>query len=101
MFKPTDENRAAARDAMERAESDDDTALCAATVAMCDGRLGPADLAQHQAPPGASEASALGMNMVALSLHGDRFEAYGQLLIDRALDIARGGNGRAADRATH
>lgn len=101
VFKPTDENRAAARDAMERAESDDDTSLCAATVAMCDGRLGPADLAEHPAPPGASETSALGMNMVALGLHGDTFEAYGQLLIDRALDIARGGNGRLDGRSGH
>ena len=97
VFKPTDVNRIAAREAMERAEADDDTSLCAATVAMCDGRLGPADLAEHLAPPGVAEASAFGMNMVALNLHGDEFETYGQLLIDRALDIARGGNGRLAD----
>ena len=97
VFKPTDENRIAAREAMERAEADDDTSLCAATVAMCDGRLGPADLSEHLAPPGVAEASAFGMNMVALNLHGDEFETYGQLLVDRALDIARGGNGRLAD----
>ena len=34
------------------------------------------------------------MNIVALDKNSDRFEEYGQFLIDRAVDIARGGNGR-------
>ena len=34
------------------------------------------------------------MNIVALGKHSDKYEEYGQMLIDRAVDIARGGNGR-------
>jgi hypothetical protein len=98
VFKPTDENRETARLAMESADADDDTSLCALTVAMCDGKLGTGDLAEFDAPPGGSEIAAFGINMAALSHRSDNFEAHGQLLIDRAIDIARGGSGKPKER---
>jgi hypothetical protein len=94
VFKPSEENREAARLAMEGADADDDTSLCALTVALCDGKLGTGDLAEYDAPPGGPEIAAFGINMAALSHRSDNFEAHGQLLIDRAIDIARGGSGR-------
>ncbi len=94
VFKPTDENRIRARDAMDEAYIDDDTVHIATAVLYADGTLGPADLADFPAPAGAAEASAFAMNVVALSKNADKFHEYGQMLIDRAIDIARGGNGQ-------
>ncbi|MFK7837099.1 MAG: hypothetical protein AB8B60_12845 [Sulfitobacter sp.] len=94
VFKPTDENRERARLSMDDAYMDDETVNCALSVLYSDGTLGPADLAEFPAPAGASETYAFVMNIVALDKNSDRFEEYGQMLIDRAVDIARGGNGR-------
>lgn len=98
VFKPGDETRAAARAALESAEADDDTTLCATTVVFCDGTLGPGDLAQHAAPPGAAQAAAFGMNLMSLGKAGTDLGAEANRLIDRALDIARGGNGRTGKK---
>ncbi|MEP5729426.1 MAG: hypothetical protein ABJL67_08615 [Sulfitobacter sp.] len=94
VFKPTEENRERARVSMDDAYMDDETVNCALSVLYSDGTLGPADLAQYPAPAGAAETSAFIMNIVALDKNSDRFEEYGQILIDRAVNIARGGNGR-------
>ena len=94
VFKPSDENRAAAIDSIAQADPDDETVHCATAVQFADGTLGVADLAQHEGPPGASETLAFAMNLVALGTRGDDFEAYGAHLVDRALDVARGGSGR-------
>jgi len=94
VFDPTDENRTVASTAMDHALVDDDTVHCAVAALYADGTLGPGDLAQHPAPAGASETAAFAMNMVALAEHSDTFEEHGRMLIDRALDIARGGSGR-------
>lgn len=94
VFKPTEENRERARLSMDEAYIDDDTVNIALSVVYSDGTLGPADLAEYPAPAGAAETSAFAMNIVALDKNSDRFEEYGQMLIDRAVDIARGGNGR-------
>ncbi len=94
VFNPSDENRDAARDSLDHAYVDDDTVNCAIAVLYADGTLGPGDLAQYPAPAGAAEAAAFAMNMVALGELSDKFEEHGQLLIDRAINIARGGNGQ-------
>lgn len=94
VFKPTDENRLRARDAMDEAYIGDDTVNIAMSVLYADGTLGPAELANYPAPAGAAETCSFAMNVVALDQHSDRFEEYGQMLIDRAIDIGRGGNGR-------
>ncbi len=94
VFNPSDENRDAARNTLDHAYVDDDTVNCALAVLYADGTLGPGDLAQYPAPAGASETAAFAMNMVALGELSDRFEEHSRLLIDRALNIGRGGNGK-------
>jgi hypothetical protein len=94
VFKPTEENRAVAHHAVQHASMKDDTKHCAMAVQFHDGTLGPGDLAQHAAPPGGSEVSAFAMNVVAIAKSGKPLNVFAGLLIDRALDIARGGSGR-------
>ncbi len=96
VFKPDEDNREAARAALDHAYVDDETVHCATAVLYADGTLGPGDLAQYPAPAGAAEASAFAMNVVALGELSDRFDEHIQVLIERALDIARGGTGRVA-----
>ena len=85
----------AARLTLDNAYVDDDTVNCALAVLYCDGTLGPGDLKQYPAPAGASETAAFAMNMVALSELSDKFEEHGQILVERAINIGRGGNGQA------
>ena len=100
VFKPTEENRAVAHHAVQHASMKDDTKHCAVAVQFHDGTLGPGDLAQHPAPPGGSEVSAFAMNVVAIGRSGKTLEVAARLLIDRALDIARGGSGRVEQQLT-
>ena len=100
VFKPTEENRAVAHHAVQHASMKDDTKHCAMAVQFHDGTLGPGDLAQHPAPPGGSEVSAFAMNVVAIGRSGKTLEIAAGLLIDRALDIARGGSGRVEPQKT-
>lgn len=93
VFEPSDDAREAARQAAEISEPTDDTTMAATAVAMCDGKLGPGDLQAYDAPPGATSKFVVGLNLLAMGLHEEQFEDHGQLVIDRALDIARGGNG--------
>lgn len=99
VFEPSDDNRTLASDAIDGAYVDDNTVHCAMAALYCDGTLGPGDLAKYPAPAGVAEAAAFGMNMVALGEMSDRFEEHGILLVDRAVDIARGGNGRVGGSA--
>jgi hypothetical protein len=96
VHKPTDENRLAVHHAIRVASVKDDTRHCALAVQYHDGTLGPGDLAQHAAPAGGAETSAFAMNVIALARSGRVLEAAAGLLIDRALDIARGGSGRVS-----
>lgn len=98
VFKPTEENRAVAQATLELAEADDDTVHCASAVQFADGTLGAGALAEHQGPPGASATCAFAMNVIALGTRGGDFAAYGAHLVDRGLDIARGGSGRVEMR---
>jgi hypothetical protein len=100
VFKPSDAARDAARAAAEMAEPFDDTSLCATAVIFFDGTLGTGALAQQPAPPGVAQAAVFGMNLLSLGLEGQDFAAAANRLIDRALDIARGGNGRGGAAAT-
>ena len=77
----------------------EDTVHCASAALYFNGTLGPDDMAEHPAPPGGAELSAFAMNVVALGKLSDRFDSHMQVLIDRALEIARGGSGRSAGAA--
>ncbi|MEM6304074.1 MAG: hypothetical protein AAF744_05095 [Pseudomonadota bacterium] len=91
--KPSDALRDKVRAAMEVADVDDDTTLCGTCVLFYNGKLGTGDLAELDGPPGATEAAAFGMNVMALG-QGDSIPETAKVLVDRALDIARGGNGQ-------
>ena len=96
VFEPSDENLTRVSTALDHAYVDDDTVNCALAVLYHDGTLGPGDLRQYPAPAGAAETAAFAMNMVALGQLSDKFEEHGRLLVDRALDIAKGGRGLVA-----
>lgn len=93
VFDPSDENRETVRASLENVYVDDDTDLVATAAMYAPGNMGPGDLAEIPAPAGAVSSCVFGMNMLSLS-HADNFDVQMQLLIDRALDIARGGYGR-------
>jgi len=93
VFKPTDENRQKVRIALEAADNDDDTALVATAALYAPGNMGEGDLAEYPAPPAAVCACSFGINMKSCTQAED-FDSQMQLLIDRALDIARGGSGK-------
>ncbi|MFN3971482.1 MAG: DUF6931 family protein [Gemmobacter sp.] len=96
VFKPTSENRAAASDAFHHAEQDDDTVYCAMAALYADGTLGvDGDLANYPAPPQGVSAAVFAMNLLAMRAHADQANAFMDMLIDRGVDIARGGNGKA------
>lgn len=98
VFQPNDANREKLRIALDNVDTDDDTALCATAALYAPGNMGPGELAEYEAPPGAVSSCAFGMNVIALSKASD-LNVWMQLLIDRALDIARGGNGRIVPAA--
>ncbi len=91
--KPSDDIRAKVSQAVEAADIDDETTLCGLCVMYHDETLGPGDLAKMPGPIGAAQAAAFGMNIKALG-QGDNIPETADVLIDRALDIARGGNGQ-------
>jgi hypothetical protein len=96
VFNPNTDNRQAAADAIGLAEVGDDTVHCASAVVWFDGTLGPADLAQFPAPAGAAEMSVFAMAVIAWCRDDVQMEAMGEVLVERALDIARGGSGNFA-----
>lgn len=93
VFKPSVEALIAIRRAVEAADPDDETVLAGQAALSADGRLGPEELAQFDAPPGASATYALVMNARSLTMDGGDPEQQGVVLIERAIDIARGGQG--------
>lgn len=93
VFRPGPDTRGMAREALDTAHNEDDTVLCAMAACMADGTLGPGELEDYDAPPGAVGGAAFGMALTALFHDEDRVEEQGQILLFRALDIARGGNG--------
>lgn len=95
VFKPNDENRARASEAFHHAEQDDDTVYCAMAALYADGSLGLGDMKNHPAPPNGVSCAVFTMNMLSLRAKADQFAPFMELLIDRGLDIARGGNGKA------
>ncbi|MBC7156730.1 MAG: hypothetical protein H5U20_04345 [Rhodobacteraceae bacterium] len=99
VFKPSDETRAAAKTAMEGAEPDDDTVYCAMAALYADGTLGPGDAAEFPAPPAGVASAVHTLNMLSVQANKARFAEHARLLIDRGLDIARGGNGNVAPPA--
>jgi hypothetical protein len=95
VFKPTEANREKVQLALDVADMDDDTVLVATAALYAPGDMGPGDMAEHPAPPVAVSACAFAMNMTTLGVVEDPL-LHLQWLIDRGVDIARGGNGKVA-----
>lgn len=96
VFRPNEENRNEAIASLEHPEVHDLTVNCAMGVMYCDESLGTGEMAQFAAPPGASAICAFAMNVEALVAKKDVWDEHLEILIDRALDIARGGSGKVA-----
>jgi hypothetical protein len=99
VFNATDETYSDAYDALQLADPGDKTAGCATAVVFGNGKLGPGDLAEHDAPPGAVQSAVLVTVIDAMTESADNSEEYLQVAIERALDIARGGNGKSKNAA--
>jgi len=97
--KPTDENLVRVQRAVEAADPDDGTVMAGHAALNAMGRMGPQELANFEAPAGASEVYALVMNANSLTMPGIDPEERAGLLIERALDIARGGQGEPKAKA--
>lgn len=95
VFQPGVENRTRAREALDTAGNHDETFLCAMAASFADGTLGPGELDDYQAPPGAVGAAVFGMTLTSLFHDENKVESRGALLLARGLDIARGGSGKA------
>ncbi|WP_299287487.1 hypothetical protein [uncultured Tateyamaria sp.] len=93
VFEPTDDIRLRLQTVLETESSGDKTAPCATAAFYAPGNLGPGEMKEHPAPIGVVAACAFGINLKTLKLGPDP-ETRFNLIIDRALDIARGGNGK-------
>ena len=93
VFEPNDERRAHLQAVLESESSGDPTAPCATAAYYAPGNLGLGDMQDHPAPVGIVAACAFGLNLKTVKLGPDPKSRF-QLIIDRAVDIARGGNGK-------
>ena len=94
VIQPSEDTRSRARKALDAAHNEDETVLCAMAATFADGTLGPGEFEDYEAPPGAVGGAAFGMALTSLFHDEDQVEMRGHWLLERALDIARGGNGR-------
>lgn len=99
VYSPGEQTLADAYDALQLADPDDKTAGCATAAVYGNGKLGPGDLAEHEAPPGAMQAVVLATVIDAMNESADNSEEYLNVAVERALDIARGGNGKSRPAA--
>jgi len=93
VFEPSVENRERLRLVLENESAGDDTAPCATAAYYGPGNLGEGDMAEIAAPVGVVSACCFGMNLKILKVGPPPARCF-EVAIDRALDIARGGNGK-------
>lgn len=93
VFKPNEENLSAVKLMLDSADVEDESSLCGTAALFAEGKLGPGELDEFEAPPGAYANAVFGCMIKSWSEHGETLEDHGNLLIERALDLARGGSG--------
>ncbi|KIC47735.1 hypothetical protein [Tateyamaria sp. ANG-S1] len=93
VFEPTDPSRDKLQSVLESSATGDPTSLCATAAFYAPGNLGPGEMQNQPAPVGIVSSCCFGINLKSLKLGPDP-ETRFNLMIDRALDIARGGNGQ-------
>lgn len=96
VFKPTDDNRRAAFAALQAADPDDPASLAAMGAVYASGTYGPDELEDAEVPPGVFGHVIFGQVLTSMDAMGeaDTFDWF-WMLIERALDIAKGGNGKS------
>lgn len=99
VFRPGDDTRAAAETAAELADMDDPSVSCAMAAVYAAGTLGTADRNAYPVSPEILPLLVVKQVAASLSANSARFEDHFRLVVDRALDIARGGNGQVAPPA--
>lgn len=93
--KPGDDTRRAAFGALKKARPGDDTSLCALVAVYSEGTFGPDELEESVVPPGMFGNLVFARVMKAWSAApAAERPVRGPRLIERGLDIARGGSGR-------
>ncbi|GMG81601.1 hypothetical protein LNKW23_08140 [Paralimibaculum aggregatum] len=96
VFKPSDENRRKAFEATQKAPQDDPSILAALGAVYASGTYGPDDLEDMEVPPGIFGNVVFGQVLASLDVAGDVDGlVWMGMLIERGLDIAKGGNGKA------
>lgn len=93
VFEPSAENREHLRLVLENEAVDDEATPCATAAYYAPGNLGEGEMEDIAAPVGVVSACCFGMNLKLLNV-GPTPERCFQVAIDRAVDIARGGNGK-------
>lgn len=93
VFEPSADNRERLRLVLENESSGDKTAACATAAYYAPGNLGEGEMSDIAAPVGVVSACCFGMNLKTLKVGPDPDKCF-EVTIDRALDIARGGNGK-------
>lgn len=94
VLQPGEDTRTTARAALDSASNEDETVLCAMAASFADGTLGPGENEDYAAPPGAVGGAVFGMALIALFDDATDPDTHGPILLERALNIARGGNGQ-------
>lgn len=94
VFDPKPENRTKLGTILEAADADDYASLAATAAFYAPGNLGDGeDMKDIPAPTGIVANCAFGMNLTSLDVEKDPLLRL-DFLIDRAIDIARGGHGQ-------
>lgn len=96
VYEPGEETLSEVFRLVQLADPDDETALCGTAALYADGKLGPGDLSHLEAPPGGCATFTLVAVARSLTQYPMLVQEQGRVLIDRALDIARGGQGDIA-----
>ncbi|MEM8577367.1 MAG: hypothetical protein AAGF60_05915 [Pseudomonadota bacterium] len=100
VFEPNADKRARVQAVMDTANPNERASLCATAAFYAPGNMGDSeDLQKMPAPVGIVAACAFGINIQTIEL-GPSPQARFDLAIDRALDIARGGNGKVELRVS-
>lgn len=100
VYKPNAETREAAHKAAQAARPSDDTQIVATAAVYAAGTMGPGDLDAMPLQAGAFANVLAGAVLTAMANAREELaERMPGLVIERGLDIARGGNGRLETEA--
>lgn len=96
VLKPGEETRQSAHEVIEVEKAPKTARLIAMAAVYADGTMGPGVLADADAPPNAVGDLVFGIMLKAVYRAPEKAADNARLLLDRGLDIARGGNGKVA-----